>query len=58
MNYKELKLRRRRMKLTQNDLAAAIGCSQSRISLFETGYLKPTDDELVLIKMSLKLDEL
>jgi transcriptional regulator with XRE-family HTH domain len=58
MNYKELKLRRRRMKLTQNDLAAAIGCSQSRISLFETGSLKPTDDELVLIKMSLKLDEL
>jgi transcriptional regulator with XRE-family HTH domain len=46
------------MKLTQNDLAAAIGCSQSRISLFETGSLKPTDDELVLIKMSLKLDEL
>jgi transcriptional regulator with XRE-family HTH domain len=46
------------MKLTQNDLAAAVGCSQSRISLFETGALKPSYDELVLIKMSLNIEDL
>ena len=58
MHHKDLKLRRRRMKLTQNDLAATVGCSQSRISLFETGALKPSYDELVLIKMSLDIEEL
>jgi predicted transcriptional regulator len=43
--------------MTQNDLAAEIGCSQSRISLFESGKLKPTFDEMALILIALKLDE-
>jgi predicted transcriptional regulator len=57
MNFKELRLKRRKLRMTQNDLAAEIGCSQSRISLFESGKLKPTFDEMALILIALKLDE-
>ncbi len=57
MNFKEMKLRRRKMRMTQNDLAAEVGCSQSRISLFESGKLKPSFDELALMLIALKLDE-
>jgi transcriptional regulator with XRE-family HTH domain len=57
VNFKEMKLRRRKMRMTQNDLAAEVGCSQSRISLFESGKLKPSFDELALMLIALKLDE-
>ncbi len=39
------KLRRLRMRLKQYDVSKQTGISQSKLSLIENGYVRPTDEE-------------
>ncbi len=49
MTIKELRFRNR---LTQFDLRMLTGISQSKISILEHGYMKPTDKELKSIALA------
>lgn len=52
MNFREARFKR---GLTQYDLTLKTGIQQSKISLFERGYLKPSDDETRRIAKVLNL---
>ncbi|MGE7219643.1 helix-turn-helix domain-containing protein [Priestia koreensis] len=39
-------LKRRKLKIRMNELAAYVGCSQSLISKFETGKCEMSDDKI------------
>lgn len=41
-----LRVLRADKKLSQHDVALALECSQSRVSLIENGYEPPTDDDV------------
>ena len=51
---------RKRLGLTQEEFAAALGMSQASISRFETGERKPDVDELIAISkfFGCKVDDL
>ena len=46
---------RLKMVVTQYDLARALGCSQARVSLIETGRITPTEEEKVKIAAVLRV---
>jgi transcriptional regulator with XRE-family HTH domain len=52
MNFREARFKKR---LTQYDLTLKTGIHQSKISLFERGYLKPRNNERHQIAKALKL---
>lgn len=54
-----MRLRIARKGLTQWELTLKTGISQTRISLIENGYVKPTEDEKVKIAeaLGLKVEE-
>ena len=51
---------RKRLGLTQEEFAAALGMSQASVSRFETGERKPDVDDLIAIAkfFGCKLDDL
>ena len=55
MNLREARFKR---NLTQFDLRLKTGISQTKISHFERGYLKPREDEKIRIVKALGVSEL
>jgi len=49
-----IQTRRKRLKLTQADLAAIVGVSTSKVSHWETGYTAVKAVEIVAIAKALK----
>jgi len=52
----DLKILRMQKRMTQWGLCKLTGISQSKISLFENGYVEPTADEKTKIAKALGVD--
>jgi len=51
MEKNQIKLLRRKRKMTQIDLADQLGCSQSHVSLLERGIIPTSEDEWDILKL-------